>query len=297
MRGRGYGAPRGRNDAQLLMLAFMLWRQVEQLPYKPPVTLGMIALQAYVYLQSPLSPEQACLAPLREAARGLLAPESLGRLLASPIHHADDAHIYYNSASFLAKGATLEARYGSARFGVALLVLTALTQAVYVALCLLLRNGECGVGFSGVIFALKILCSVDDPGTSVVGGFTVPTKLAAWAELVLIWLVSPRSSFYAHLAGILAGLLFVVCERAFARRADASIAAVLNAAFGVFGVFGGAGGAGVAGGGAGAGGANAVGWNCPACTLRNEAGTGQCAACGTRRRGTWGSGVLGGGER
>ena len=69
MRGRGYGAPRGRNEAQLLVLAVMLWRQVEQLPYKPPVTLGMIALQAYVYLQSPLSPEQACLAPLREAVR------------------------------------------------------------------------------------------------------------------------------------------------------------------------------------------------------------------------------------
>ena len=170
---RGYGAPRGRNGAQALMLAYMLWRQVEQLPYKPPVTLALIALQAYVYVQSPLSPEQACLAPLRELRRGLLAPESLGRLLASPVHHADDAHIYYNSASFLAKGVTLEARYGSARFGAVLLLLTALTQAVYVVLCAALGVGECGVGFSGVIFALKILCSVDDPGSSVVGGFTV----------------------------------------------------------------------------------------------------------------------------
>ena len=36
---------------------------------------------------------------------------------------------------------TLEARYGSARFAAVLLILTALTQAVYVVLCLLLRHG------------------------------------------------------------------------------------------------------------------------------------------------------------
>ena len=66
MRRPGFGAPvRGRNNAQALMLAFMLWRQIEQLPYKPPVTLAAIALQAWLYVQSPLSPTQACLAPVR----------------------------------------------------------------------------------------------------------------------------------------------------------------------------------------------------------------------------------------
>jgi len=284
--------PHGRNAAQALMLAFALWRQVEQLPYKPPATLAAIALQAYLYVRSPLSPEQACLAPARALARGLLSEGSLLRLVAAPVHHADDAHIYYNMASFLVKGVTLEARYGSARFAAVLVALTALTQAVYVALCLALGSQECAVGFSGVIFALKLLCSIDDPGSSVVGGFTVPTKLAAWAELALIALVAPRTSFLAHLAGILAGLLFVFAERALARRADASVAAVMHAAFGLF-----AGAGGVAGGGGGGGGglAGDFGWNCARCTLRNEAGAGACSACGERRRGTFGSGVLGGG--
>ena len=301
--GFGFGAPRGRNQAQLLMLAFMLWRQIEQLPYKPPVTLAAIALQAWIYVSSPLGPEQACLAPVRALARGLLSQDSLLRLLAAPLHHADDAHIFYNSASFLAKGVTLEARYGSGRFAAVLVALTALTQAVYVALCAALGAQECGVGFSGVIFALKTLCSVDDPGSSVVGGFTIPTKFVAWAELLLIYVVAPRSSFFGHLAGIVAGLIFVCCERALARRADASIASVLQAAFGLFGGGGGAGGWGGAGarGAAGAAaGANMAGggepgWNCARCTLRNAAGVGECAACGERRRGTWGSGVLGGG--
>jgi rhomboid domain-containing protein 1 len=294
------GAPRGRNGAQALMLALALWQQAERLPYKPPVTIAAIALQALIYVQSPLSPEQACLAPVRALAQGLLSEGTLLRLVASPLHHADDAHIYYNSASFLLKGVTLEARYGSARFAVVLLALTALTQAVYVALCVVLGSQECAVGFSGVIFALKLLCSVDDPGSTVVGGIAVPTKFAAWAELVLIALVAPRTSFLAHLAGILAGLLFVCAERAFARRADASLAAVMHAAFGLFGDVGAwagwAAGAGAARGGlGGGGGGGGGGWNCARCTMHNEAGVGVCSACGERRRGTYGSGVLGGG--
>lgn len=274
-RGRAAGG-----ELQLLMLAMMLWRQIEALPYKPPVTLAAIALMGWIFVSSPLDALEACFNPVRALSIGLLAPESIGRALASVVHHADQTHIYYNMTSFLLKGVTLEQRYGSERFAGVLVVLAALTQAAYIAICLATGHSECGVGFSGVIFALSTLCNVDSPGTSVIWGFHVPTKLAAWAELVLISLINPRVSFVGHLAGILAGLAFAYGERRLRGRADATFAAVMRGAFDVFDGFRAA--------------ASGGGWACAACTLQNEAAARDCAACGARRRGIWGSGVLGG---
>ena len=37
----------------------------------------------------------------------------------------------------------------------------------------------------------------------------VPSGLACWAELVLISVITPNSSFVGHLAGIFVGLAFV----------------------------------------------------------------------------------------
>lgn len=71
---------------------------------------------------------------------------------------------------------------------------------------------DCAVGFSGVIFALKVLTTYDLPRghmTSVMGLFTVPTRLACWVELVITSLLFPNVSFVGHLAGILVGLLYV----------------------------------------------------------------------------------------
>ena len=44
--------------------------------------------------------------------------------------------------------------------------------------------------------------------TTNVWGIHVPTKHAAWVELVVISLVTPNASFVGHLAGILAGVLY-----------------------------------------------------------------------------------------
>ena len=40
-------------------------------------------------------------------------------------------------------------------------------------------------------------------------GIRFPTQYAAWLELVLISMISPNASFLGHLAGILAGYLYV----------------------------------------------------------------------------------------
>lgn len=40
------------------------------------------------------------------------------------------------------------------------------------------------------------------------GGMWVPTRYAAWTELILIHLLVPNASFMGHLAGILAGVIY-----------------------------------------------------------------------------------------
>ena len=45
----------------------------------------------------------------------------------------------------------------------------------------------CAFGFSGVLFALKVILFSSSPGNvSFFGFFTVPTKYAAWVELGLM---------------------------------------------------------------------------------------------------------------
>ena len=71
---------------------------------------------------------------------------------------------------------------------------------------------SCAVGFSGVIFALKVVTThLQPPGRSYVMGIPIPipSRLACWAELVLISVLVPNASFIGHLAGILVGLAFV----------------------------------------------------------------------------------------
>lgn len=79
------------------------------------------------------------------------------RLVLSPLHHADDFHLYFNMVSFLWKGIRLERRLGGAWFLYLLSVFSLLTGIVY----LLLEMGltevtgdglysmDCAVGFSG----------------------------------------------------------------------------------------------------------------------------------------------------
>lgn len=79
------------------------------------------------------------------------------------MEHADSMHLYYNMASFAWKGIILESVLGAPFFAYMLVVFSILTGllsvAIYYALALLISPEfmfSCGVGFSGVIFALKV---------------------------------------------------------------------------------------------------------------------------------------------
>jgi len=68
------------------------------------------------------------------------------------------------------------------------------------------------VGFSGVIFGLLVVNSSSDQtnsSRSIFGFFRVPTKFYPWALLILFQIIMPGVSFLGHLAGMLAGYLYV----------------------------------------------------------------------------------------
>jgi rhomboid domain-containing protein 1 len=119
------------------------------------------------------------------------------------------------------QGAQLEPRLGTLPFLRLVCELALTSQLLYIGLAVLLRQQlapaagwallrSCAVGFSGVLFGLKVVLNHNSAGWSEIYGVTIPTKFAAWGELVVAQLLIPNASFFGHLCGILAGLLYVL---------------------------------------------------------------------------------------
>ena len=56
---------------------------------------------------------------------------------------------------------------------------------------------------------MKVVLHSQSDDYTYVQGIPVPSKYAAWAELILIQMFVPDVSFLGHLGGILAGLLYL----------------------------------------------------------------------------------------
>ncbi|CAG0894494.1 unnamed protein product [Darwinula stevensoni] len=181
----------------------------------PPVTLGLVVTQALLYLgilSPPWTKDEICI-----SGDSIYFGREWLRLLFSPFEHGDDMHLYYNMVSFLVKGASLEKQFGSPYFGVLIMSFCVLTNIVYVIISVaawqLFEDFSymvpCAIGFSGVIFALKVLTTFYNRQDNVrLYGFPVPSKYSVWIELVIIHLLVPRASFTGHLAGILVGIAY-----------------------------------------------------------------------------------------
>lgn len=74
---------------------------------------------------------------------------------------------------------------------------------------------EYAVGFSGVLFAMKVVLNSQSDSYTQVHGLIVPARHAAWAELILVQLLVPGVSFLGHLGGILAGILYLRLKGSF----------------------------------------------------------------------------------
>ena len=184
--------------------------------------------------------QRACLSPAAVVAGG-----QWSRLLWSAPTHAHEYHLYYNLSSLLWKGARLERRYGAARFAALTAELALLSGALYAfgarALAAaapqwfwsLYAHG-CAVGFSGVLFAYKVVLAAGDSAESggaganadadvaipYLGGLLrVPAKFSVLAELLVVQLLSPEASLLGHLCGVAAGALHVRAAAALAAAA------------------------------------------------------------------------------
>ena len=213
-------------DTVLLNILFMLWQHIGQMERKPPVTIALTLLNVLVFvgvIETP-SVKRVCLRPASILYKG-----EWQRLVYSAFTHADEYHLYYNMASFLYKGSQLEPLYGSVKFALLIGELILTSGLMYIGCALVLhqqwyaptmslsflmgsRNlmNTCAVGFSAVLFGLKVILTHNAPGWSTVWGVSVPTKFVAWLEMVVIQLVTPNASLIGHVCGILAGWLHVL---------------------------------------------------------------------------------------
>lgn len=120
----------------------------------PPVTLATLALNVWLFL-NPLKPlHYSCI-----SVEKCYQQKDWQRLLLSPLHHADDWHLYFNMVSMLWKGIKLERRLGSRWFGYIITTFSLFTGVVYLLLQFTLAEfmnepdfkRNCAVGFSGKV--------------------------------------------------------------------------------------------------------------------------------------------------
>eukprot|EP01033_Poteriospumella_lacustris_P007985 gene7985-5746_t len=214
----------------LMSLLLQLYQALERSNYKPPVTVAFLAINIIAHIHP--SPNVMgfyltdiganCLHPLK-ILHTYYHRDYIpwNRLFLSAIMHADDTHLYYNMLSLCWKGLHLEKTLGSPRFLLLIVFSMAVAPCLHVAVAYFLYQiigldeysagyDICAVGFSAVLFSLKYVWNILSPETTSLMGFSVPSRYAAWFELVLISLVTPNASFIGHLAGILAGYLFLL---------------------------------------------------------------------------------------
>ena len=209
---RRQGRRGGGNRGYLMFMLLQLFSQVQRLERKPPATLAMMGAMIALYLQPELAPpiQEVCLSPAL-----VLRDTDIFRLIGSAFVHAGDMHLYYNMSSLLWKGVQIELAAGSAAFTAMVATLLVLSHVLIVALGFVLGPlctgaytdafSTCSVGFSAVLFALKVVLNDGSPTHTYIIGMSVPTKYAAWAELVIASMINPRASFLGHLCGIAAG--------------------------------------------------------------------------------------------
>ncbi|CAI0456414.1 unnamed protein product [Linum tenue] len=207
---------RGR---MLPLLALHAVAEYYRLPWKPPVTAGLIAANTLVYLKPAFlrhllpSIEEVWFNPYL-----ILKNKDARRFFLSPFYHIGESHLVYNMISLLWKGIQLETSMGSLEFASMVAALLTMSQGITMLLAKTLVvfldypkpfYSEYAVGFSGVLFAMKVVLNSQSADYAHVHGLVVPSRYAAWAELILIQMFAPGVSFLGHLGGILAGMLYL----------------------------------------------------------------------------------------
>lgn len=186
----------------------LLLAELSRSSHLPPITLAIIVFNVLIYFDIfPLLGLASSLQSVCVSTHTVLDQGDYMRILLAPFFHGDDMHLYYNMASFLYKGQQLELLFGSRYFAILVTILTLSSSFMLVLLGQLVSslfdNPEylftCAVGFSGVIFALKVITTHHTPtfgaNSSFLGFIPVSTKYLVWVELIVIQLITPNVSF------------------------------------------------------------------------------------------------------
>ena len=149
---------RGRRGGEGLGI-MMLLVQLYQVGFDqiPPVTLATIAVNSCIYLKVFRSLNLPSVAQACVSTFYVWHKRQWMRLLWGSFFHLDEWHLYYNMASFLWKGLTLEKKYGSAYLAFMLAMFSVLTNVTLVGLNMLAEHvledssyiSSCAAGFSG----------------------------------------------------------------------------------------------------------------------------------------------------
>lgn len=212
-----------RGGIPMFLLGFQLLQAFTNSNQFLPVTFGAVAINILAFVQPHIGRFHFHWPLVREvcvSTDAALFDGEWKRLVLASFFHLDEWHIYYNMASFVWKGLSLEKDMGSGYFCSLLAVFVLLTNLVYCGLqyaaTLVFHDYshlyQCAAGFSGVIFAVKVVTTYRlPPGMSLIMGILpVPSRLAVWAELIVISILVPNASFVGHLAGILVGMAYVM---------------------------------------------------------------------------------------
>ncbi|KAK6257807.1 hypothetical protein QUC31_001266 [Theobroma cacao] len=302
-----WGRGRGVSWGMLPLLGLHAVNEYYRLPWKPPVTAGLLAANTLVYLRPSLL--DALLPTIDEVwfnPHLILKYKDMKRFFLSPFYHVGESHLVFNMMSLLWKGIQLETSMGSSEFASMVIALVGMSQGITLLLAksLLLfldyerpYYAQYAVGFSGVLFALKVVLNSQSENYTNVYGLIVPARYGAWAELILIQMFVPGVSFLGHLGGILAGLLYLKMKRSYS--GSDPLTAIIRGVCGVLrwplrfisDMFrlrrGRISGRGTVGG-RQTGNASGI-WRCQACTYDNSGWLRTCEMCGTTRTSNTGS--------
>lgn len=197
-----YGGIRGRITRGMIpVLALHVATEYYRLRRKPPVTAGLILANTLIYIRpgalNRLLPsiEEVWFNPHLIVKYG-----DLKRFFLSAFYHMNESHLVYNMMSLLWKGIQLETSMGSVEFASMIAALLGLSQGITLLLAksLLLffdyetaYYNQYAVGFSGVLFAMKVVLNSESDDLTSLNGLLIPARHAAWVELILIQLFVP----------------------------------------------------------------------------------------------------------